>query len=129
MSDSILKFWPVEDIQIDKTEKIKNQFIEKFIVGEESEFWGKPAFKGGRYLSDYFEPKWELAPKYFSTLFLKVSESDYGIEQGSEDFEYVDRKNVISLLGADGTVESWTRMCAALEEITGDKYKGGWELL
>ena len=129
MSDYILKFWPQDDIQTDKTNKIKFEFKQKLIVGEESEFWGKPAFKGGNKLSEYFGPKWELAPKYFSTLFIKIAESDYGVEQGSEDFEFIDRKNVISLLGADGTVESWTEMCTELERITGDKYKGGWDLL
>ncbi|WP_299675794.1 hypothetical protein [uncultured Tenacibaculum sp.] len=129
MSDFILKFWPEENIQTDKTEKIKNQFKEKLIIGEESDFFGKPAFKGGDKLSEYFEPKWESAPKYFSTLFLTISKSDYGVEQGTEDFEYIERKNVISLLGADGTVESWTEMCSKLEKITGDKYKGNWELL
>ncbi|WP_070138632.1 hypothetical protein [Crocinitomix algicola] len=129
MSDFILKFWPQEDVQADKTEIIKQNFSQKSIVGEETEFWGKPAFKGGSKLNEYFEPKWDLAPQYFSTLFVKVAQSDYGVEQGVEDFEYIERKNVVSLLGAYGTVEEWSAMCAELEQITGDKYKGGWELL
>ncbi len=129
MSDLILKFWPEEDVQIDRAELIKITFKQKSIVGEESKYWGKPAFKGGNRLSEYFEPKWDLAPRYFTTLFLVIHECDYGIEHGSEDFVYFDRNNVVSLFGADGTIENWTDMCSELESITGDKYKGGWEIL
>ena len=48
---------------------------------------------------------------------------------GIEDFEYVDRKNVISIKGGEGGFEEWKSMCSKLEEITGVEYEGGWEIL
>lgn len=129
MSDSILKFWPTEEVSEIKTKQIEKGLTEKQIIGESTEFWGKPAFKPGQAINQFLEPKMERNSWYFEEIVLTISEKDYGVEMGSEDFEYVDRNNVISIKGGDGTVEGWSKMCETLTEITGDQYKGGWELL
>ncbi len=131
MSDYVLKFWPKENVTEIKTDKIISQLTKSNIIGETTEFWGKPAFKPGKEINSFFEPKLndEWAEIYFSTIAIIISESDYGVIQGNEDFEYIDRKNVISIKGGEATFEKWNLMCEKLKEITGDEYQGGWEIL
>ena len=46
-----------------------------------------------------------------------------------EDFEFIDRNNVIAINGGDDYLSNWEALCESLEAITGDKYEGGWEIL
>jgi hypothetical protein len=131
MSDMILKFWPKADVKEVKTDKIKSGLTDAKIIGDPTEFWGKPAFRPGQSINDYFEPKLnpEWAKAYFASIALTVSDKDYGILEGEEDFEYLDRLNVVAIKGGEGAFEKWGKMCEKLESITGDEYQGGWEIL
>jgi hypothetical protein len=65
----------------------------------------------------------------FEEIHIVVADKDYGVETGEEDFVYIDKHNVVSLLGGDGTIEGWSGFCQKLQEITGDEYLGDWEIL
>jgi hypothetical protein len=129
MSDYILKFWPQNDTKEVKVDKIITGLTEAKILGETTVFWGEPAYKPGAMIHEYFEPKLQRDNSYFNTICLKVKEKDYGVVPGEEDFEYIDRNNVISIEGGKGAWDEWTKMCDKLKSITGDEYEGGWEIL
>ena len=126
MSDFILKFWPIEDDNEDKTELIKSQFEKDKIISEETEHWGKPSYKSGEKLGEMLGINIE---SYLSNLIIQIEEKGYGVEQGEEDFEYVNRANVISIQNGDGEIEQWGKFEEYLTNLTSQKYKGGWELL
>ena len=131
MSDFILKFWPKEEVEEVKTDKILKGLTDAQIIGRSKEFWGKPAFEAGTSMNDFFEPvlnpAW--ANQYLSRIAVTIEDEDYGVAYGAEDFEYFDRLNVVSILGGDGTFENWDKMCDELKSITGDEYEGGWDIL
>ena len=129
MSDFILKFWPEKESNSSKIIELKKELTKSQIIGEETEFWGKPAFKAGEMLNNFLEPKLEKSNPYFKTVAITIDEKNYGVIEGAEDFEYIDRMNVISIKGGEGAFNKWSEMCEKLEEITGEKYQGGWELL
>ncbi|NME71401.1 hypothetical protein [Flammeovirga aprica] len=131
MSDFILKFWPKEEVKEEKTKQLKEGLLDANIIGNSKEFWGKPAFEPGKLLNDYFEPKLnpEWAKSYFSTIALSIEAKGYGVLSGEEDFEYIDRSNVVAIKGGEGEFNQWDKMCAKLKEITGDEYEGGWEIM
>ncbi|OBQ54231.1 hypothetical protein JJL45_09925 [Tamlana sp. s12] len=129
MSDFILKFWPEKETNSDQTTELKKELTVSQIIGEETEFWGKPAYKAGKMLNNFLEPKLERNNPYFETIAITIEEKNYGVIEGTEDFEYIDRMNVISIKGGEGGFNKWNEMCEKLEEITGNKYQGGWELL
>lgn len=129
MSDIILKFWPKEEVTELKVDLIKNGLANSKFIGEETEFWNKPAFKAGSEVNLFFEPRLNRDIGYFDDLAITISEKDYGVLEGEEDFDYIDRMNVVSILGGDGTFEKWDNLTSKLKEITGDEYQGGYELL
>ncbi len=129
MSEFILKFWPKNETETVKTEEIKNGLKESKIIGETTEFWGETAFKPGNSIQDFLSPKLERSNPYFKTIALTIEDKNYGVVEGAEDFEYIDRLNVISIKGGEGAFNEWKAMCDKLKEITGDEYQGGWELL
>lgn len=129
MSDFILKFWPKEDVKEVKTKNLKSELIDQKILGDETEFLGEHAYKPGQFINEYLEPKVNRDNLYFDTISIVVSDKDYGVLQGEEDFEFVNRLNVISIKGGEGGFNKWDKMCDKLESITGDAYEGGWELL
>jgi hypothetical protein len=128
MSDFILKFWPKENVSENQTELIKAQFKKDKIISDEIEFWGKPAFKSGQRLGEMVGINNE---NYTANLVVQIEEKGYGVEQGEEDFEYVDRNNVVSIKNGDGDgeMEKWSEFENYLSELTKNEYKGGWELL
>lgn len=126
MSDYILKFWPKENISENQTELIKAQFKKDNIISDEIEFWGKPAFKSGQRLGEMVGINNE---NYTANLIVQIEQKGYGVEQGEEDFEYVDRNNVVSIKNGDGEMEKWSEFENYLSELTQNEYKGGWELL
>lgn len=129
MSDIILKFWPKDETKESKVEAIKSSLLDLHFIGQETEFWGKPTYKTGRHFYTYFEPLLNMPNPYIESLAIAISENDYGVIEDEEDFEYIDRKNVISILGGDGTFEKWDKVTDLLKEITGNEYQGGYELL
>lgn len=129
MSDFILKFWPKNEIKTVKTKEIEEGLKDSKIIGESTEFWGKAAFKPGDLIQDFLNPKLERSDLYFDTIALTIEDKNYGVIEGAEDFEYIDRLNVLSIKGGEGAFNEWEEMCDRLKEITGDDYQGGWELL
>ncbi|MCP9768619.1 hypothetical protein EGI22_11900 [Lacihabitans sp. LS3-19] len=129
MSDIILKFWPQEEVAEIKIELIKEGLTKAKIIGGVKDFLGKPAYEPGLSINNYLEPQLDRNHYYFKDISLLISESNYGVMEGPEDFEYIDRNNVVSIEGGDGELEGWTKFCEKLKEITGDEYVGGWELL
>lgn len=129
MSDITLKFWPKENVTENKTDTIKNELTKSEFIGSETNFWDNPAFRPGPKFNTFFEPLLERENDYFDSLAIIISEKDYGLLEGEEDFDFIERLNVVSILGGDGTFESWTILTELLKEITGDEYQGGYELL
>lgn len=129
MSDIILKFWPLDEVSDFKTDLIKRKLKDFEIIDTETIFWDQPAFTTGKHFNSFFLPDLGKDNPYIKSLAIVVSESDYGVISGEEDFEFIDRYNVISIFGGDGTFENWDKMTKLLSEITGDIYEGGWELL
>ena len=126
MSDIILKFWPKAATVENQTELIKSQFEKDKITSGETEHWGKPAFKSGENLGEMIGVNNQTQVK---ELKIQIEAKGYGVEEGEEDFEYVDRNNVISIQNADGDINNWVKFEEYLTNITGTEYKGGWELL
>jgi len=126
MSDYILKFWPKNDVADNHTELIKSQLKKDNIISQNIEFWGKPAFKSGEKLGEMVGIN---NPNYVSELIVQIEEKGYGVEQGKEDFEYINRNNVISIKNGDGEMENWSKFEDYLTKLTQTEYKGGWELL
>ena len=129
MSDYILKFWPTKKVEESKIELIKKELINSMVISDETEFWGKPAFNPGQKINEFLSPKLERSNPYFESIKITIEEKSYGVKMGVEDFEYIDRKNVVSIKGGEGGFEEWSSMCKLLEGISGDEYEGGWELL
>lgn len=122
MSDFILKFWTKENHLEDQTELIEKKFKEDKIISEETKHWGKIVFKIGEMIGIENEG-------YLNELRIQIEEKGYGVEEGEEDFEFIDRKNVIAVYNGDGGIENWIKFEQYLFKITGKEYKGGWELL
>lgn len=129
MSDYILKFWPKEDIKESKVEKIIEGLTSSKIIGDEEEYYGKPAYSAGELLKDHLDTETGVPDSFFEPVRITIADQDYGVEDGEDDYVFIDRNNVVSVLAADGRIESWDKMCKRLEEITGDQYVGGWEIL
>lgn len=129
MSDFILKFWPKKQVEEIKIIQIKNGLLESKIIAEEIQLWGRPAFNPGIKINEHFQPRIERSNPYFETIKITIDEKNYGVIIGKEDFEYIDRNNVISIRGGEGGFEKWDSMCDRLKEISGDEYEGGWEIL
>lgn len=129
MSDIILKFWPKEDVTENKIFVIKSELTKIGFIGSETEFWNQPSFRPGPNFNTFFEPLLERGNEYFESLSVIISEKDYGVLETEEDFDFINRLNVVSILGGDGTFENWATLINSLKEITGDEYQGGYELL
>lgn len=108
---------------------LKNRLLNLGFIGEETEYWGKPAFKTGDQFNTFFEPFFDTPYPYIETLVVAISDDDYGILESEEGYENIDRLNVISIFGGDGTYEKWNKLTDLLESITEDEYQGGYELL
>lgn len=128
MSDIILKFWPVLNVEINKTSIIKEGLFKEGVIDKEIDFWGTPAFTAGNDFSLYIESVIDPSNPYFKDLAITISAKGYGVFSGSEEFEYIDRNNVIEVKGGDGSLEKWDKMLVLLEKITEDSYHGGWEI-
>lgn len=129
MSGFIFRIVPKEEVSEIKIEKIKREFSNQGIIGEETQYWGKPAFKSGKGLGDYLGVDFEDNGNYISNLVLQINEEDYGVVMGTEDYDTITRKNCVVIFNGDGSINSWNKLYEFLEEITDNKYSGEWELL
>jgi hypothetical protein len=82
----------------------------------------------GRY-SSYLDYDFVDDGQYSESLIICVFENDYGIRGEAEDIETFDRNNVVSIYEGDGSINNWSKLAKLFEQITGDEYEGGWEIL
>jgi len=129
MSDTILKFWPTKEASLDKTQAIVKELMVREILGEETLFWDKPAYKFANKAVNLFAPSYEVDSPYIQQLAIMIKEEDYGVVIGEEDFEYIDRKNVVTVNGGDGELTRSEDFCEILFDITDDRYSTDFELL
>ncbi|MFT5618835.1 MAG: hypothetical protein ACI85I_002070 [Arenicella sp.] len=128
MSDIILKFWPKEESQNNYCETIKKNLIEKNIIENEETIWGRTAHKTSKNIRHYFKPEWEYAEEYFSNTHIVIVEKGYGVDLSGTEINYFDRKSVIELHNADGTISKWNDFIRLLSDITGIEHEGNWEI-
>ena len=43
--------------------------------------------------------------------------------------DFLDINNVVEIWNADGNFTNWDKLTNLLEQITGDDYKGAWDIL
>ena len=129
MSDYILKMWPKAEIIENKCEAIKSQLKTLGLVGEDVNHWNGKANRATKEIRNYLDYDFADKGLYSESLIIKISENDYGVRDGQDDYETFDRKNVLSIYEGDGTIIGWSKFNELLGEITGDEYEGGWEIL
>jgi hypothetical protein len=129
MSDFILKLWPKEHIQENKRELLEAKLKTHGLVSEPATHWSGKAFHATKELINYLDFDFEDDGQYSESLIICVFENDYGIRDAEEDIETFDRNNVVSIYEGDGSISNWSKLAKILEQITGDEYEGGWEIL
>lgn len=129
MSDFILKLWPKEHIKDNKRDLLEAELKIHGLVSEPAKHWSGKAFQATKELSTFIDYDFEDDGKYSESLIICVFENDYGIRDGEEDSETFDRNNVVSIYEGDGSINNWSKLAQLLEQITGDEYEGGWEIL
>jgi hypothetical protein len=128
MSDFILEIFPQDEITTGKVHLVEEELKkERFISSDNS---GDGYLPGPNFL-DYFEFENEdyVRTVYKDQVRIIINEKGYAALPGEEDFEYVDKMNVVEIWNADGHYIGWSKLCALLEKITGDKYQGEFEIL
>ena len=134
MSDFILKIFPVDEVNTDKTGLIKEHLIKaNFLSGEETEFSGETYLKPGQSFCEYFEFEDEKSAKktFKDEARIKIIADGYGVtmDEDAEEPDFIDRKNVVEIWNVDGNYTSWDKLSRSLTQATGDTYTGEWEIL
>ena len=129
MSDFILKLWPKEQMNENKRQLLEAELKTNGLVSEPATHWSGKAFHATKELRNYLDFDFEDDGQYSESLIICVFENDYGIRDGEEDIETFDRNNVVSIYEGDGSINNWSKLAKLLEQITGDEYEGGWEIL
>lgn len=129
MSDIILKFWPTNEVQIDKTSTLIEELKSRKMLGDEVDSWGMPAYSIGTEAAKLLASHLPADGLEVKNLAVFVKKEDYGIGIGEDDFEYINRLNVISVNGGDGDLQRSDEFCDILREITGDEYSTEFEIL
>lgn len=134
MSDFILKIFPVSEIDIDKTEEIKNiLLVNKFISTDTIDFSGDTHYKPGKAFCEYFEFEDENTAfnTYKTDVTINIAVDGQGVimEDAAEEPGFIDRKNVVEIWNADGNYTNWDKLTYLLQQATGDAYTGQWDIL
>lgn len=134
MSDFILKIFPAEQVNTDKTGLIREHLTKSnFLSGEEVEFYGETHLKPGAAFCDYFEFEDEKSARktFQDEAKIKIVADGYGVimKEDAEEPEFVDRKNVIEIWSIDGNYTDWSKLTRFISQATGDSYTGEWEIL
>jgi hypothetical protein len=134
MSDIFLKFWPVDDVTIDKTALIEKRLIEAAVLSEKIEFLGNPAFSAGANIDNFISGYSQMLG--YRKMAIAIKEESYatlfgnpGGEFNDEGMKSINRKNMLEIVNVEDGLSSWNTFCELLEDITGDKYVGDWEFL
>ncbi|WP_235299772.1 hypothetical protein [Portibacter marinus] len=104
MSDFILKLWPKNEITQSKSEAIKSHLKMAGLIGEEVNHWNGKSNRATKELKNYLDYDFEDSGQYSESLVIKISENDYGVRDGQDDYETFDRKNVVSIYEGDGSI-------------------------
>lgn len=133
MSDLILKIFPVNEVNTNKTELIEEHLTNaNFLSGEETEFFGENYLKPGPSFSDFFEFEDEISARQtFGDARIKIIADGYGVtmEDDAEEPNFMDRSNALEIWNIDGNFTNWDKLCGTLTQATGDAYTGEWAIL
>ena len=134
MSDFILKIFATKESENDKTAIIKEQLTNVgFLTGKEIEFHGEHYLEPGESFCSYFqfENEQEVIKSYKKDIRIQVdlNSSIMKNEEGTDDPDFLDINNVVEICNADGNFINWDKLTDLLSKITGDEYKGEWDIL
>ena len=118
-----------EQIKENKRQLLEAELKTNGLVSEPATHWSGKAFHATKELRNYLDFDFEDDGQYSESLIICVFENDYGIRDGEEDIETFDRNNVVSIYEGDGSISNRSKLAKILEQITGDEYEGGWEIL
>lgn len=134
MSDVFLRMWPRQGITEDKTDLICEGLIAAEVIAQTTDEWKLVYNAPGDRIHEYLETavKLDSGSEYFEQLSIMIEPFGQApmLPEQAEDFEYVERRNVVSITGGEGgSGEEWERLRQLLERITGDKYDAGYDLM
>lgn len=134
MSDLILKIFPSEEVDTDKTTIIREQLAKSnFLSGQEIEFHGEHYLEPGSSFCNYFlfEKEPEAIQSYKKEIRIQVAPNSslMTMKEGDEEPVFLDRTNVVEIWNADNNYVNWEKLTSLLQQITGDAYRGEWEKL
>ena len=134
MSDVFLRMWPRQAIKEDKTDLIREELIAAGVIAQTTDEWKLVYNATGDRIHEYLETavKLESGADYFEQLSIVIEPFGQApmLTEQSEDFEYVERRNVVSVAGGEGgSGNEWDRLRQLLERITGDQYEAGYDLM
>ncbi len=134
MSDLILKIFPSEEVDSDKTTIIREQLAKSnFLSGQEIEFHGEHYLEPGPSYCNYFQfgKVQEAMQSYKKEIRIQVAPNSslMTMKEGNEEPVFLDRTNVVEIWNADNNYVNWEKLTTLLQQITGDAYRGEWEKL
>lgn len=139
MSQYNFKFWPCQDVSETKIELLKTSLLVKGVLGEETVFNGNPAYSPGEHIDQYIvgfsnalkhrNMSFQIQELGCACLYGNPGEELAGQTFSEEGIIDLERKNMIEIFNTEDLFGSCDGLCALLEEITGDKYQGGFDML
>lgn len=139
MSQYNFKFWPCENVSQTKIELIKTSLLAKGVFGKEIVFDGSPAYSPGAHIDQYIigftnalkhrDMSFQIQKLGCACLYGNPGEELGGQTFSDEGIIDLERKNMIEILNTEDLFGSCDGFCTLLEEITGDKYQGDFDLL
>jgi len=134
MSDFILKVFATKETETDKTAIIKEQLTKVgFLTGKEIEFHGEHYLEPGETFCGFFqfENEQEAFKSYKKDIRIQIAFNSSVMEgdEGNDDPDFLDINNVVEIWNADGNFTNWDKLTDQLKQITGDEYKGAWDIL
>src|SRR5690606_2066775 len=109
------------DILVAELQKIK-------FLGEPYGFKTLPGFEPGEGFPVAFQKEmgeWDT----WKESIIKIFDREHGLVWLPEDYDYIDRNNVIVIEMMEACFEDLQPVCDILQEITGDEYTGDYEPL
>jgi hypothetical protein len=126
MAEFEIRFYPIEDVQKDKTEAIEQTLVQYGVLKLDSRSTSRKLFTAGDRIDDYID-SFSLVAKERSMGFVIRKTSDTVIAVDKEE-QVLTRNNMFEIKDADGGIGNWDKLCDLLKSATGDIYKGNWEI-
>ena len=127
MAEFEIRFYPVEDVKVDKTEAIRHTLIQYGVLKLDTRSTSGKLFAAGEQIDNYIEGYSAVAKERNMGLVIRKS-SDTAIELDQEQ-QLLSRNNMFEIKDTDGGIGNWDKLCDLLELATDDVYKGNWEFL